>query len=165
MAYVHLTDDYDPTVARVDADGKTWMWARALSSATVRMGHVLFQNYNTTSERGEWQATVPWDSTMASTSAAAQVQFYVGINNELVPSDNYGWFQIGGKATQTLDTAATSTAGSYLRWHDATCKMSGSNDIVSLGGLVNFYGMITDAADAATNHDVYLFGRRCNGLT
>ena len=164
MAYVHLTDGFDLTGARVDADGKMWMWARAGASATAQTGKVLGQRIY--DGKGEWIATIPFDTGYGTETAAAYAQFYVGFPNALVPSDTHGWFQVGGEASIQLATEQAGTAGCYLRWEDATVQAGVATSAFASVGAVNYFGAFTNTNEATFNHaNVCLFGRKVCGQT
>jgi len=165
MAYVYMMDEQNPGQVRRDADGKTWIYARAGASATAQYGHVLLPVYNSSTEKGEMWATVPWDvgDLGSATDSWIGHNMYMGFNMETVPSDNFGWFQVGGKASINLITAATGTAGYTLEWYAATVTPCvGSTSLIP---RLSQFGVFVETHDTSTAQVVYLHGTPCYGVS
>lgn len=161
MAFVHTQDTYRSILPREDGNGKIWLQAYAVASCTATYPKMLAIGYESSGGRFGYKANALFDVGAASTTMAAQIgHFYLGISKETVPSDSWGWFQIGGYVgTVGCDSGGiTGTIGGMFNVTDASVANAGAAASITNSVNIGAFGICTASASATATHSMYLLG-------
>ena len=161
---------------REDADGRTFIFARAMSAATYKTLYVVMPYAGTVGAGAVGVGYIA--TTIFATGVAASVSaflgignYYLGVADQAVASGSDGWFQIGGPCVSTTLSTCSATTGSYYSWLVASVSAvaaSFANYQTSLFGIAmtsNTGGLPAGSTAATyTCHDVYLLNRPVFGI-
>ena len=103
---------------RQDSDGRTFMFARAMSAATYKTLYVIMPYAGTVAAGAVGVGYIA--TTLFATGVAASVSaflglgnYYLGVADQTVASGSDGWFQVGGPCVSTTLSTCTATTGNY----------------------------------------------------
>jgi hypothetical protein len=156
-----------PQFKREDGEGRSHIYARSLASATLGVPKVLYFNASNSVGAGGpgYYATTPFVTGKASGPAAAARNFYVGIPNELIPSGNEAWFQVGGAFKAAVLVSCSGSGVNYVvRWRDATFACGATYSYTD-PDVDAFAVMLSSNVNTTTSHDIYLLGNAVCGCT
>ena len=143
---------------RENADGKIDIFVRAHAALTAKTPYLAYVGYD------GWRTHAIWDTTLASTSAAAAGEYYkVIVPNAAIGSDTDGWAQVGGYCGSVTTASTTSTQGCIWRWTDASISAVSHPSLST--GFVDGFAIAYTSASATTSHDMYLMNRFVYGTT
>lgn len=166
MSFVHTDEQQMSILPREDADGKLWLYAEARATCTAAYPVMLSPGYagGTLSVGWGYRADAIYNTATASLGAGARVdKMFIGIPNETIESNSWGWFQIGGQCDDVVTASITGSLGGYFCIKDASVANAG--DGVSASFTANVFAVCTVAASRSTVHDMYLCGRPMCGIT
>lgn len=145
---------------REDSNGKIFVYARAGASSTALYPKLVYYG------RDGFRTTAVYDTGATALSAALGYQrFYLGIPSDAVPSDNDGWFQIGGPIEDVvLDASQSGTTGNMVVWKDATLTVSTAISATGATQFCDCVGIVMATATAST-FDLYLIPKLSIGST
>ena len=131
---------------KYDSDGSIWFYAYATSGATKKTGcQIIMGTYG-------WEVLA-----LADTSDVNYLQ-YVGIPKATYASGSYGWYQIGGYASDCIISTTTGTVGHAVLRATNTIVTGGANPT----GDDNEFGVFQTTGSTAT-YDILLFPVRIDG--
>lgn len=152
---------------REDGDGRSHMYARALSGATLGVPKILYFNASNSVGAGGvgYFATAPFASFKASSPAAAARNFYIGVSMETIPSNTDAWFQIAGPYKAAVLVSCSGSGINYsVKWRDATMAV-GSTYSLWEEDVDTWAVMLSSNVNTGTSHDIYMFGGPVCGCT
>jgi hypothetical protein len=147
---------------REDADGRTHIWARAISGATALVPHILYPYAGTAASGGiGYYSTVPFSTGLGSVSSAcAQNAYFVGINNDTVASNTDAWFQVGGPIKGMVSPSVDFSLNGMVQWRAATITATTAATITAWSGT---FGLSMSSISQGT-YDVYLLNTPVCGI-
>lgn len=146
---------------REDADGRVWLFGRAMSGATSLVPHVLYPYAGTAASGGiGYYSTLPFATGLSTVSAAGGACYFVGVNYETVASGTDAWFQIGGPIKGMVSPSVDFALNGMVQWRAAT--MTGSIAATNTCWIGTF-GLSMSSISQGT-YDVWMIGQPVCGI-
>jgi len=140
-------ESYVPLAVREDADGRLWIKAKSRDAITAKYPAVIC---------GE---SCGWGARNISAATATSAWAYMGFPLATQATADYGYYQIGGYASQCVFAASVAaTAGIAVKWQSVSIVTAAASASSSLTLENGVFGVYATTDSSSTTHDIFLFG-------
>ena len=136
-----------PLTPKVNADGTVYMYAYAAAGATRNvLGDLITSQYG-------------WRFLAIADASDVQSPCYAGVPKSTLTSGQYGWFQIGGAASDVVITTTTGTVGHAVKRASDAALSAGGVPTTQAYMADGQFGIFLSTGSTAT-YNILLFPER-----